>query len=269
MIRARAAVAAALSLLGLFVISVSSREPRAEPTAPVAGFVPAAFPARDGERLLYEVHLLGMKAGTIELRVEGGDPVRVVMNVRSTSALLERLYPVRELSCSRIDRAGTFSLRYEASKRAGKMVYRELRVFDRAAGVARLEREEEGKEPSSWTVPIDGPVQDSTSWLYYLRARVAAGAREVSWNAVRKERVEGICLQPSGEEEVVLSALGPMRAVRVQPPESAPGLFGEKSACGCLWLDPRTGVLLACEVKAPAVNLYLELVSAEGVEIGE
>lgn len=243
----------------------------------------AAAPAPTvGERFSYSVSFMGVNAGTLEVRLAGEEEIAgaacsvVEMEITSTNALLEALYPVRERWRSHVDRAGLFSRGYELSRSHRGKELADSQTFDYASGVSRWSRTEAGGV-SSGTVELDGFVQDPVSWVFFVRRRIVAGAREVSFDLRERDRARRGVLKVVGEEGIDLGRpLGRVKALKASGGVGFGGL-GRRSRedkvdqeASALWLDAATGILIKARIAAKVGAVDLVLVASENApRIGE
>jgi len=234
-------------------------------------FEPAPFPAQQGERLLYSVSWLGVGAGTIEFRVgareirDGVECLVVEMAMDSTSALVDAVYPVRERARSWVDVAGTFTRGYEIERLHRRIPVRDAQTFDYARGVSECLTTKRGKTSRSEAL-LDGPAQDSISWVYYVRARIASGASTARFTMIQRSKRWEVGLAIDGVEEIDLRSRGRVSALGARGGASLASIFGREDgeAEGVrLWFEPASGIMLAARVKAPVGDMRLELIRAE------
>lgn len=229
---------------------------------------PAAFPAPLGEKLVYSVSWLGVRAGTIELETlacqscEGSDCITVGMAMRSTNAVVEAIYPVRECARSYVDAVGTFSRRYEVERLQRKGPVKEIQTFDYARNISVCTTERRGKLDQV-ELELDGPAQDPISWLYYVRACIAAGGRSARFWMVQRDKRWLVELSIDGLEELDVGPLGHVRALKATGGAGLGGMFGrspEETREVALWFDESSGILILAKAEAPVGHMSMQLV---------
>lgn len=273
--RRRRLVLAALVILGIVLLVAA------------VGLTALLWPAASvppltakGERLRYAVSIIGIEAGALDLAVveEGvdGAPERFVVEMRivSTNKLVERFFTIRESWRSTIDPEGPFTRGYELSRRHGNKELADEQTYDYAAGVSKWRRRE-GEREWKGEVPLEGPVQDPVSWLYYCRGRIAKGERELRFVIVERHRTRNSELIVTGEEDIDLGPLGSVRALRASGSVGFGGLGGKKKPgvdqkASVLWFDVATGILVKARIALEPWTIELLLrESTDAPQLGE
>jgi len=147
------------------------------------------LPFATGEKLSYDISLLGIRAAEADLRVSGAanDGFRFRADGRTVGAT-DSLFGLRETATCSVDETLTPSLcRFSSEKRSG-VRRRELK-FDSSSGNVRERTLHEGKREEK-EIHFDSglsDVQDALSGLYLLRSKMPEAEGEVvKFRSMRK-----------------------------------------------------------------------------------
>ncbi|WP_373048229.1 DUF3108 domain-containing protein [Vulgatibacter sp.] len=164
-----------------------------------------AMPFADGERLLYEVSLLGITAGEAELRVEGlADEWRLHASGKTVGAT-DSIFGLRQsASCTVSDELSPEVCLFTSRQRKG-MRRREMR-FDKKTGEVRERTLQDGKRSEKTRKFGEGGVQDALSGLYLLRKDLPAQGETMSFRSLRKGKAITVQATAIGEETVETEA---------------------------------------------------------------
>jgi hypothetical protein len=173
---------------------------------PVAAPAQPALPFADGEKLQYEVSLLGLTAGQAELRVEesGEGKWRLHAYGRTVGAS-DSIFGLRQSASCTVqgdDLAPQVCL--FTSQQRSEMKRREVR-FDAKTGDVLERRVEDGKR-SEKKRNFKGGVQDALSGLFLLRKNMPAQGETMSFRAMRKGKAITVEATAVGEEMVKTEA---------------------------------------------------------------
>lgn len=223
------------------------------------------MPFANGERLDYEVSLLGLKAGEAKLHVEeNGDGWRFFATGRTVGPS-DSLFGLRQSASCTVD-ADDLQPRLCLNNTTSRGSQRRKEVrFDEAAGVVRERTLEGGKRNERAHQFTDGmaDVQDALSALYLLRRDLpAAGAEALRFRSMRKGKPISVAALHLGEEEVKTAAGTFMASViDLQISEK----IDDDPTHAKLWFSADARRLpLKIVIDAPVGSLRAELTSARG-----
>jgi hypothetical protein len=165
------------------------------------------MPFADGERLVYKVSLLGLTAGSAELRVEGGDDGEWRLHATGrTVGATDSIFGLRQsASCTVQGEALKPEVCLFTSRQRKGMKRREVR-YDPATGDVRERVLEDGKRSDKTRNFGDEGVQEAVSGIYLLRKRFPAEGETMSFRAIRKGKAITIEAEALGTERVVTPA---------------------------------------------------------------
>jgi len=225
---------------------------------------PVAFP--DGEALLYEFGLNGVAAATLRvcttLGTDAGAAVlTVTYDIRSSPAI-ETLWQYSATGRSLIDERTLLPVRSERSSESGEKQKSVSVVFDRPAGMARIERRRSAQGRVKKREKPCAGLDDMASALLLLRSidmDAGGGARLL---VLSGEDVYEVLATPAGEEEISVAAgVFQARAVDmalrevVEPDESDE----PKSRQARIWLARDRGVPVRLASEVLLGEVYAEL----------
>ena len=152
--------------------------------------MPSDVPFLLGERLVYDIRWLGLKAGEMELETfrepatEGGR-LRIVMTA-STTPFWDRVYRVRSRIDSFFDPQTMSSVRYlERTEEKGE-VKRQEYVLDPRAGIVRNLSDAKERRLETDLRPLLDPL----AYIYRMRRELGPGVDELQLNLVGSRSVE-------------------------------------------------------------------------------
>jgi len=202
---------------------------------------------RGGERLVYDVTWLGIKAGQATLEALGavqlnGEPAYHLMTTATSTPWISKIYRVDDRSESYLAQDSPRALRFEKHLREGRYRHSSRTDFDHARGIAsfryldfgpvpreisRLEEAEQYGKYVEQEFPLNPGALDELSVLYYVRtqtlmpgntvrARVFASRKnwDLEVNVLRRETLE--------------TALGRRETLVVEPLLKFEGIFQRK-----------------------------------------
>lgn len=171
---------------------------------PIAASAEGALPFGPGEKLSYEVSLLGLRAGEAELQVDTGtgDAWRFHASGRTVGAT-DSIFGLRQTASCTADQALQPQTCLFTSKNRGTLKRREVR-FDPESGLVRERTLEDGKRKEREHKFADGmaDVQEALSGIYLLRRDLPADGQVVKFRAMRKGKPMGVEARRIGEETV-------------------------------------------------------------------
>ncbi len=196
---------AALLAVPHLAFAADAAAPTAPASAPVAAPAEERLPFADGEKLLYEVSLLGLTAGQAELRVEeAGDGEWRLHASGKTVGASDSIFGLRQTaSCTVSDDLEPQVCLFTSRQRSG-MKRREMR-FDPNTGDVHERTLENGKR-SEKKRHFDGGVQDVLSGLYLLRKELPAQGETLTFRSIRKGKAITVEAKAVGQETVKTDA---------------------------------------------------------------
>ena len=231
----------------------------------------ARLPFAAGERLSYDITLLGIRAAEADLQVSGAanEGFRFQANGRTVGAT-DSLFGLRETATCSVDQTLTPSLyRFSSEKRSG-VRRRELK-FDSATGNVRERTLQEGRREEK-EIHFDsglGDVQDALSGLYLLRSKMPKEeGGVVKLRSMRKGKpinVEATCRKV----ETVTTPAGTFQAARLDLRILEQQEAGATTAAS-VWLTTDARRLpVKMTAAAPVGTLEASLTAANGTVGGE
>ena len=165
------------------------------------------MPFADGERLVYEVSLLGITAGSAELRVEGGDDGEWRLHATGrTVGATDSIFGIRQsASCTVQGEALKPEVCLFTSRQRKGMKRREVR-YDPATGDVRERVLEDGKRSDKTRNFGDEGVQEAVSGDLPAAQRFPAEGETMSFRAIRKGKAITVEAEALGTERVVTPA---------------------------------------------------------------
>lgn len=223
----------------------------------------ANLPFVGGEKLRYEVSLLGLTAGEAELRVEdAGDGAWRFFASGKTVGASDSIFGLRQSASCTVQGADLApQLCLFTSQQRSELKRREVR-FDSATGDVIERRVEDGKR-SEKKRNFDGGVQDALSGLYLLRKNLPAQGETMSFRAIRKGKPITVEAKAVGQEMVKTDA-GSFLATVVEL-KILTKVDKDAATSGRVWFsadERRLPVKLS--LAAPVGSLVAELTGAVG-----
>lgn len=223
----------------------------------------------DGEKLVYQIHYLGIPVGEAESRVskladyEGRAAYLLEVKVHSYR-MIDWIYKVRDEHRSWIDAETLASLRYEKKIQEGRRKQEENVVFDAAAKKARY-YDGAGKLLSEIDLP-QSAMQDMLSCGYFSRTLDFKPESEITIPVHAQKKNWSMQVKFFGKEPIDIDGVGRFEdTVRAEPRMDFEGIFIRKGQIeGWISLDPRR-IPLKMKVKIPVLGA----VSAELKEYQE
>ncbi len=180
-----------------------------------------------GERLVYDVRWLGLKAGEMTLetfresQVEHAE-LRIAMTARTTP-FWDGIYRVRSRIDAWFDPVSLSSVRYlDRSEQRGELEHQEF-LLDPAGGTVRgMVRGEERRFRTDLR-----PLVDPLTYIYRIRSCLGPDGGPIELNIVGSRNVEPTTVEV--EERTTIKAMGEKRKVDVVIPRTEEGgMFGQK-----------------------------------------
>lgn len=261
---------AATSLTSGAMAEVSGKDEASAPGA-TSELQSGKLPFARGEKLSYDISLLGIRAAEADLQVSGAanDGFRFQADGRTVGAT-DSLFGLRESASCSVDETLTPSLcRFSSEKRSG-VRRRELK-FDSNSGNVRERTLQEGKREEK-EIHFDsglGDVQDALSGLYLLRSKMPTAEGEVvKFRSMRKGKPINV-EATYREVESVSTLAGTFKAARLDLRILEKQEEGATTAAS-VWLTTDARRLpVKMTAAAPVGTLEASLKAAKGTVGGE
>jgi hypothetical protein len=175
-------------------------------------------PFRVGETLTYQIFWGPFVVGRASLqvadveKVDDHDCYHLIARAK-TSGLAEWLFPVDSTAESWLDCRDLFTRRYRQNRSEGKHVANDETRYDYQHGEA-ITRNRKGREKRT---PLDQPVQDVVSSIYFVRSRKLMLDSEQTFvlNASATNYV--VTIRPDQRKELWVRPVGNVPALRIEP----------------------------------------------------
>ena len=187
-------------------------------SGPAFARVGPPVPFRVGETLTYQIFWGPFVVGRASLQVAGVEKVddhdcyHLIAKAK-TSGLAEWLFPVDSTAESWLDCRELFTRRYRQSRSEGKHVTNDETHYDYEHREA-ITRNKKGREKRT---PLDQPVQDVISSVYFVRAQKLMLDAEQTFvlNASATNYV--VTIRPDQRKQLWLRPVGNVQALRIEP----------------------------------------------------
>ncbi len=226
----------------------------------------ADLPFRVGEKLTYQIFWGPFVVGRATLEVRGVEPVdghdcyHLVARARTTG-LTDWMFPIDSTSESWLDVQGLFSRKYRQNRLEGDHKRNDETVFDYEHGEAITTNAVSGKTKRN---PVDGPVQDVVSCVYYMRAQplMLDAEQQFVMNANSTNYTVNVC--PDQRKRLFVRPVGDVQALRLEP---HPTLKIVASNKGRMWLwvsddKRRLPLLVNSNMRVGSARLVLSKIEA-------
>lgn len=220
-----------------------------------------AMPFRVGEKLTYQMFWGPFVVGRATLEVAGVEKVddyncyHLIAKAK-TSGLAEWLFPVNSTAESWLDCDGLFTRQYRQNRSEGKHHANDETHYDYEHKETVTTNHIKGRERRS---PLNQPVQDVVSSLYFVRAQKLMLDAEQSFTVNAANTNYVVTIRPDQRKEVWVRPVGNIQALRIEP---SPTLKIVSSNKGRMWLwvsddERRLPLLLNSELKIGNAKLVL------------
>jgi hypothetical protein len=178
-----------------------------------------SIPFSVGEKLTYQIFWgpFVVGRGTLEVAdiepVDGHDCYHLVAKAK-TSGLAEFLFPVDSTAESWLDCAGLFARQYHEDRTEGKHHKNNDTHFDYASKETVMKSRINGREHRT---PLDQPVQDVVSSLYYVRTQKLLLDSEQSFMINAANTNYNVTIRPDLRKVMWVRPVGDVQALRVEP----------------------------------------------------
>lgn len=214
------AVLAALLFATPAIADDAPAVPAVSTPKPPGADILAEYPFRSGERLTYDISVLGAIAGRGTLsvgkaRTWNGVEVLPVHGVMESQGFWNNVYPLKNRMLSMMPLQGAYPLHTEMSLDQNG-ANRDMKLdFDPDAGTLRGERSENKGAMKKVQAKAPAFTQDALSWFYHLRARKLATGTGFSFKGYSGKFVYTVYCT-IGEVEEVWTRVGMRPAYRVE-----------------------------------------------------
>ncbi|MCX7886597.1 MAG: DUF3108 domain-containing protein [Verrucomicrobiae bacterium] len=177
------------------------------------------LPFRVGEKLCYRIYWGPLEAGVASLEVAGVEMVegrgcyRFVARAQ-TSGLVDMLFHVDNVLESWMDAKELCSVRYRQRRIEGKRVRHSETRYDYEAGRCVITNY---LKQTCQVMPLDEPLQDLLSAVYYVRSRALELNRPLEFVVNAGDANHRVRVQPDQRKMVWTKPLGTRAALRVEP----------------------------------------------------
>ena len=235
-----------------------------------AGTIEPNRSLREGERLVYDVTWLGIRAGQATMEVRGetklnGQPAVHLVTTARSSPLISSIYLVEDRSESYLGLDPMRALRFEKHLREGRYRHDSQTEFDHRAGVATfryldfspvpkgissLEEAEKFGKYVTQEFPLTSGSLDELSLLYYVRSLPLAVGATLTAKVFASRKNWDLEVRVLGRETLD-TVLGRRETLMVEPLLKFEGVFQQKGRV-IVWLTDdaeRVPVLMKSQIK--------------------
>ena len=222
-------------------------------------------PFRVGEKLTYQIFWGPFVVGRASLEVAGIEKVdnhdcyHLIAKAR-TSGLAEWLFPVDSTAESWLDCQELYTRRYRENRSEGKHVTNDETRYD-YGHMEAITKNRKGREKR---LPLDQPVQDVISSVYFVRAQKLMLDAEQTFVLNAGATNYTVTIRPDERKEIWLRPVGDVQALRIEP---NPTLKIVAANNGRMWFwvsddDRRLPLLVNSELRFGNAKLVLFSVGA-------
>ena len=251
-----------------FALAEPVAEASASVDAPAVEQATRQMPFVDGEKLIYEVSLLGLTAGRAELRVEDADDGewRFFATGRTVGAT-DSIFGLRQSASCTVqgDKLKPEVCLFTSQQRKG-LKRREVR-YDHATGDVSERVLEDGKRSEKKRNFGDEGIHEAVSGLYLLRKEFPAVGETMSFRAIRKGKAITVEAEALGTEKVKTEA-GTFVATVIDL-RIITKVDRDAATHAKVWFtDDARRIPVKVSVDAPVGSLEATLVAASGTLMG-
>jgi hypothetical protein len=219
------------------------------------------FPFHVGEKLTYQIYWGPLVVGRASLEVRGiervdGHDCYYLIALAKTTGLADWLFPVDSKTESWLDVEGLFSRKFRQNRIEGHNHRHDETAYDyerKEMVITSLAGQKEQR------IPLDQPVQDVISSLYYMRTQSLKLADKKTFivNSGDTNYTVNIC--PDQRKEIWVRPTGDVQALRLEP---NPTLKIVSSNKGRMWFwvsddQRRLPLIVASDMKIGSAKLVL------------
>jgi hypothetical protein len=219
------------------------------------------FPFHVGEKLTYQIFWGPLVVGRASLEVQGiekidGHDCYYLVGRAKTSGLADLLFPVDSKTESWLDVEGLFSRKFRQDRTEGKHHRKDETCYDydrKEMVITTFSKREEKR------FPLDRPVQDVISSLYYVRTQPLKLAEKKAFVINTGEANHNVTICPDQRKQLWLRPTGDIEALRLEP---NPTLKIVSSNKGRMWFwvsndIRRLPLIVASNMKIGSAKLVL------------
>jgi len=209
---------------------------------------------REGERLVYDVTWLGIKAGEATLEVQGmvnvdGHQAYHLVTTAQSAPVISKIYRVDDRTESFLETDPARSLRFDKNLREGRYRHSSQTVFDHEKGIATLRYLDFSQVPRDITrldeaerygkyvnqeFPLNSGALDELSVLYYVRTLPLLASTTVTARVFASRKNWELEVKVLGRETLD-TVLGRRETLKVEPLLKFEGIFQRKGRM-IVWL---------------------------------
>jgi len=220
----------------------------------------APVPFRVGEKLTYQIFWGPFVVGRASLEVAGIEKVddhdcyHLIARAK-TSGLVEWLFPVDSTAESWLDCRDLFTRKYRQNRSEGKHVTKDETHYD----YERMEAVTKNKKGRLKRYPLDQPVQDVVSSVYFVRAQKLMLDAEQTFVLNASDTNYVVTIRPDQRKQIWLRPVGDVPALRIEPNPTLKIVAANK---GRMWLwvsddERRLPLLVNSELRFGNAKLVL------------
>lgn len=191
------------------------------------------------EQLKYGIYYTFIKAGTAYIRNRGlvdinGRPAYLLQTTAFSASVIDTVFKVRDINHSWLDAQNLYSLGYGQSVREGNYIRDEWAAFDYAAGkyTGSIQKK---SEPRPISGPLEIPVLDMLTSLYYVRAQELQVGKDIVFDIINREKQYPLVVKVLKKEKIKTDA-GTFKCIVVEPQIRGEGIFVSKGKSLKVWL---------------------------------
>jgi hypothetical protein len=209
---------------------------------------------REGERLVYDVTWLGLKAGEATLEVQGvvsvdGHQAYHLVTMAQSAPVISKIYRVDDRTESFLQTTPMRALQFDKNLREGRYRHNSQTVFDQDKGIATFRYLDFSKVPKDITrqdeaerygkyvtqeFPLSPGSLDELSVLYYVRTLPLQSSTTVTAKVFASRKNWELEVRVLGRETLE-TALGRRETLKVEPLLKYEGIFQRKGRM-IVWL---------------------------------
>jgi len=219
------------------------------------------FPFHVGEKLTYQIFWGPFVAGRATLEVDGieqvdGHDCYHLIAKASTVGLADVLFHVDSKTESWLDVTQLCTRRYSEHRTEGKHARANEMQYDYDGKQLSITNLLNGKVKS---IPLDGPVQDVVSSVYYVRTRPLAVNLEETFPLNAGETNYTVNLRPDQRKSMYFRPTGDIEALRIEPHPTV-NIVAANNGRMWIWVSDdqrRLPLLLASDMKIGSAKFVI------------
>jgi len=213
---------------------------------------------REGERLVYDVTWLGLKAGEATLEAQGvvnvdGHQAYHLVTMARTTPVISKIFRVDDRTESLLQTNPMRTLQFDKNLREGRYRHNSQTVFDQDRGIAvfryldfskvpkEITRQDEAERYGKYVTqefPLTPGALDELSVLYYVRTLPLLAGTTVTAKVFASKKNWELEVKVLGRE-TLQTVLGPRETLKVEPLLKYEGIFQQKGRM-IVWLTDDT-----------------------------